>query len=134
MANNTAGSCSVGFIFNDIQTTCKAFSYIKAYACKIGQISNPMDTTELNFDHFVLVDNERGATLRFSDTQDDALHVARLTNSYISALSRPTCTYCYGTSAILCNNNIGVQLLSVSGDGQFFPFNNPLKYDEITTP
>ena len=34
-ANNTAGSCQIGFIFNDISTSdgCKAFSYVKAYAC-----------------------------------------------------------------------------------------------------
>jgi hypothetical protein len=71
MANNTAGSCNIGFIFNNIKTSdkCKAFSYIKAYACKIGQIANPMGTSKLVFQHFVLADNQRAVTLKFGDEE-----------------------------------------------------------------
>ncbi len=69
MGNNTVGSARVGFIFNNIKTygNCKAFSYLKAYGCKIGQIANPPSTTKLVFEHFVLVDNERGVTLKYAD-------------------------------------------------------------------
>lgn len=59
MANNTAGSCQVGFVFNDIPTSdgCKAFSYIKAYACEIGQTCDPPSTNRIVFSKFVLADN-----------------------------------------------------------------------------
>ncbi len=69
MGNNTVGSARVGFILNNIHTSdsCKAFSYLKAYGCKIGQIANPTSTTKLVFEHFVLVDNERGVTLKYAD-------------------------------------------------------------------
>jgi hypothetical protein len=72
MANNTVGSARVGFILNNIKASdkCKAFSYIKAYGCKIGQIANPTDTSKLIFEHFVLVDNERGVTLKYADQSD----------------------------------------------------------------
>jgi hypothetical protein len=135
MANNTAGSCQVGFIFNNIESNdiCKAFSYIKAYACKIGQISNPMDTSQLNFEHFILADNQRGATLKFGDSQDDVEHIALFSYSYITAISRPTCTYCYGSNAIPCSNNLGLRMLSVSGDGEILPTANELNFDSLVT-
>jgi hypothetical protein len=40
-SSNTAGSCNVGFIFNSISQDCQASSYLRAYACNIGQLANP---------------------------------------------------------------------------------------------
>lgn len=73
MGNNTVGSAKVGFLLNNIKSSdyCKAFSYIKAYGCKIGQIANPTDTSKLILEHFVMVDNERGVTLKFADQTDN---------------------------------------------------------------
>jgi hypothetical protein len=73
MANNTVGSAKVGFVLNNIRSSdyCKAFSYIKAYGCKIGQITNPTDTSKLIFEHFTMADNERAVTLKFADQTDN---------------------------------------------------------------
>jgi hypothetical protein len=54
----------IGFIFNTNGEKCQAFSYIKAYACQIGQISGTPQLTALIFEHFILADNGRGATLK----------------------------------------------------------------------
>ena len=39
MANNTVGSAAIGFILNAVAGKCMGFSYAKAYACSIGQIT-----------------------------------------------------------------------------------------------
>lgn len=69
-AGNTAGSCQIGFIFNNIPTPdkCKAFSYVNAYANQIGQICGPISTNRLVFNKFVMVDNQRGVTLKFGNS------------------------------------------------------------------
>jgi hypothetical protein len=122
-AGNTAGSCQIGFIFNNIPTpdNCKAFSYIKAYASEIGQICGPLSTNRLVFKNFVMVDNQRGATLKFGNGEGGSNHTGIFTNSYISAVSRPNCSQCYGNSAINCNNNIGLRLLTATGNGESLP-------------
>lgn len=116
MANNTVGSALLGFLLNNIQSSdyCKAFSYIKAYGCEIGQITNPTDTSQLIFEHFIMVDNQRGVTLKFADQTANKQHTAELSYSSISAVSRPDCQVCYGQNKLSCANNIGVQLLSVT--------------------
>jgi len=65
---NTAGSCSIGFLLTSIKSDCQAFSYLSAYACGVGQIANPPDTTTLNFTNFILADNQLGAVLRFGSS------------------------------------------------------------------
>lgn len=96
--NNTAGSCGLGYLLKGIDTSdkCQGFSYLRAYACRVGQSANPMYTSELIYQHFILVDNIRGASLNFGDDEDKVEHIGRLEYSFISALSRPTCSYCYG--------------------------------------
>lgn len=93
MANNTAGSCQIGFIFTNIAASdnCKAFSYINAYACQIGQICSPSGTTSLVFRNFILADNQRGVSLRFGIGLNLPNNTAFLSNSYITAVSRPNC-------------------------------------------
>lgn len=118
--NNTAGSCGLGYLLRGIDAPdkCQGFSYLRAYACNVGQSANPMYTTELVYQHFILVDNARGASLRFGDDEDKVEHIGRLEYSFISALSRPSCSYCYGANATPCSNFLGLQMLSVSGNGQ----------------
>lgn len=120
---NTAGSCQIGFIFNNIPTSdgCKAFSYINAYASQIGQICGPISTTSMIYKNFVMVDNQRGATLKFGHGEGTSNHTGILTNSYISAVSRPSCTYCYGDAAIPCSSSIGLRMLTVSANGESLP-------------
>lgn len=61
----------------------------KAFACSIGQICSPPGTQELHMDGFIIADCGRGVTLRFGRKGDD--QTAFFTNSYITAISRPTC-------------------------------------------
>lgn len=65
LGNNTAGSCQIGFIFNQVDGDCQAFSWIKAFACEIGQIGGPPSKLQLIYSNFILADNQRGATLKF---------------------------------------------------------------------
>lgn len=135
-AGNTAGSCQIGFIFNNIPTSdnCKAFSYINAYASQIGQICGPVGTNTLVFKNFIMVDNQRGATLKFGGPEGGSNHTGIFTNSYISAVSRPNCTQCYGSGAINCDNNIGLRLLTASSNGESLPHKFGPGFDVICKP
>lgn len=91
--DNTAGSCQIGFIFNNIAAAdgCKGFSYARAYGCQIGQICGPGGSKSIWFDNFIMVDNQRGITLKMGGSEGTTNHTALLTNSYVSTLSRPDC-------------------------------------------
>ena len=91
--DNTAGSCQIGFIFNNINAAdgCKGFSYARAYGCQIGQICGPGGSKAIWFDNFIMVDNQRGITLKMGGSEGTTNHTALLTNSYVSTLSRPDC-------------------------------------------
>lgn len=120
---NTAGSCQIGFIFNNIPTSdqCKAFSYIKVYASQIGNICGPVSTTSMVYKNFIMVDNQRGVTLKFGNGEGTSNHTGVLTNSYVAAVSRPECADCYGSGKIDCSDNIGMRLLTVSANGESLP-------------
>jgi len=120
-ADNTVGSAQIGFILNTIGQDCQAFSYAKAFACKIGQISGPMGVTTLILNHFLMVDNGRSVTLKFGDSEGRTNHTAYLYNSYISAVSRPTCAECYGPTATLCSGIHGMRMLVPSANGESTP-------------
>ena len=91
--DNTAGSCQIGFIFNNIAAAdgCKGFSYARAYGCQIGQICGPGASKAILFDNFIMVDNQRGITLKMGGSEGTTNHTAILSNSYVSTLSRPDC-------------------------------------------
>jgi hypothetical protein len=114
-ANNTAGSTPIGFIFNKIPGRCMAASGIRAYACNIGQIAGSFGVSTLMFENFMVSDSGRGVTLRFGLEGDNLTTFFR--NSYVSAISRPTCTECYGTNAIDCVSNHGVRMFTASVNG-----------------
>lgn len=117
--DNTVGSAHIGYIFNNIETPdgCKGFSYAKAYACQIGQICGPSGSTSIHFDNFIMVDNQRGVTLKMGGSEGKTNHTGLFTNSYVSAVSRPTCAECYGAGAIKCSNSIGVRGFSATANG-----------------
>jgi hypothetical protein len=108
--SNTAGSCAVGFAFNAGTESCLSAQLITAYNCKIGFIANPPSTNIIKYSQFVLADNGRAMGLRngFSASDDNT---ALLTNSWISAIARPSCDYCYGDLATDCTDNEGVRLM-----------------------
>jgi hypothetical protein len=48
-------------------------------------------------------------------------HTGTLQNSFISAVSRPTCVECYESGAIDCSDNHGIRMLSVTVNGERLP-------------
>ena len=81
-----------------------------------------------------MVDNQRGVTLKFGGSQDSSNHTGIFTNSYISAVSRPDCAQCYGNKAINCANNIGLRMLTASGNGERLPGKFGPHFDVICKP
>ena len=122
-AGNTAGSTSTAFIFQKVSGTCQAAAGIRAYASGIGQIASSVSTKELMFDNFIIADSGRGATLRFGHggRRNNEDFTGHLKNSYITAISRPSCTQCYGTGAIDCTDNFALRLLAVTVNGESLP-------------
>lgn len=81
-----------------------------------------------------MVDNQRGVTLKMGGSQATTNHTAIFSNSFVSALSRPDCNYCYGTGALKCSNNVGVRAFSASGNGELMPKKFGPGYDVICKP
>lgn len=73
------------------------------------------------YKNFLMLDNQRGVTLKFGNGEGTSNHTGILTNSYISAVSRPECADCYGSGKIDCSNTIGMRLLTVSANGETLP-------------
>jgi len=117
MGNNTVGSCLIGFIFAKISGDCQAASWIQVYACQIGQMAAPPNTNTLIYSNFVMADNQRAMSLKFGADSSTKNHTAYLYNSYITAVSRPSCAVCYGSSATICSNVVGANMFSVTANG-----------------
>lgn len=64
----------------------------------------------------MIADSVRGITLRYGSADGDDMS-AFFTNSYISAISRPECTECYGLNATNCTDGAGVRMLTVTVNG-----------------
>lgn len=45
--------------------SCIGFSGVRAYACKVGQISNSAGTNTLRLTNYIIADTFRGVSLRF---------------------------------------------------------------------
>jgi len=69
--------------------------------------------------------------MKFGDGEGNTNHTGFFRNSYISAISRPTCSYCYGIGSIPCSNVIGMRMLTVSGNGETLPKKFGKGYDTI---
>ena len=95
-----------------------AASGIKAYACGIGQITSSPGTKELEFKNFMMADCGQAVTLRFGlGGRKNHDMTGYFKDSFITAISRPSCTDCYGSDAIDCTNNQAVRMLAVTVNG-----------------
>lgn len=68
-----------------------------------------------------MADNVRGITLKHGASEGGNDHTAYLYNSYVNAISRPTCDYCYGSGAIQCSGTHGMRLFTASANGEVMP-------------
>jgi hypothetical protein len=116
--NNVVGSAEGnGYLLNRVvNDSCVGFSGVRAYACSVGQIANPPGTAQLQYSNYILADHGvRALSLRFGLAGAD--RTAILSNSYITKISRPNCTECYGSDKISCSNGEAVRLLTVTING-----------------
>ncbi len=68
-----------------------------AYSTQVGNIHDPLNGYVSKFKNFLFADNTRAMTIRLGgDIPDKTGYVY---DSYISAISRPSCTKCYGPTA-----------------------------------
>ena len=139
--NNEAGSCKVGFLLswpNSGQSGCASFSKLTAYSCDLGLMGNPANTNVLNYSQLTLADNGRALGLKHGfGTLNHDNNTGLLANSWISALARPSCTYCYGDLATDCIDNEGVRMMVSTVDGQWITpadFNYDTNFDRIVKP
>jgi hypothetical protein len=119
--NNTAGTAlEVGFLL--IRTTddaCLAYSGVRAYACKVGHVSSPPNTAQLQLSNYIIADSQRGLSLRFGLHGTD--RSAFFSDAYITQISRPTCAICYGAGKIDCSGNTALRMLAVTINGESYP-------------
>jgi len=64
-----------------------------------------------------MADNKRSITLKLGGIEGKTNHTAYVYDSYITALSRPTCSECYGPTATSCTGNQGVRMFTPSANG-----------------
>ena len=67
---------------------------VYAYACGIGNMMNPPSTVTTKHKNYIMADNVRSMTLRIGGNSDEK--TAYVYDSYISGMSRPNCSKCYG--------------------------------------
>jgi len=115
------GSANVGFILQTNGEKCQGFSYAQAFACNIGQICGPPNIDTIILTKFVMADNRRSVTLKIGASGGGTNHTAYLTNSFISAVSRPTCAECYGSGATRCTDSHGMRMFVPSANGETLP-------------
>jgi hypothetical protein len=87
------------------------------YGSQIGIIVNPFGPKALIFDKLMMADNIRSVSMKTGNVGNN--NTAIFKNSWVSALSRPSCSFCYGDSPnkTPCNGNYGVRMYMVSGNG-----------------
>jgi hypothetical protein len=118
-AGNTAGSCDIAWIFARGTGDCLAAKGVYAYASNIGHIQNPPNTVTVKFKDFILADNGRSMTIRIGGSSSEK--TGYLHDSYITAISRPTCTKCYGETATKCIGNHAIRMLTTGINGEKLP-------------
>lgn len=115
---NTAGSCTVGFMFNKLEGfECVGASKLIGYANEIGLMANPtLPLTKMIYQDVIFADNERGITLRYGHDFDDNTMVLR--NSYFAGYSRPNCPSCYAADKIsYCRNGYAIRMFAATISG-----------------
>lgn len=108
--NNTVGSSEFGWIFARGTGNCLAAKGCYAYSTQVGNIHDPQDGWVSKFKNFIIADSARAMTIRLGgDIPDKTGYVI---DSYVTAISRPTCMKCYGTTANTCKGNYGMRMLT----------------------
>ena len=76
----------------------------------------PGSHTQIIYSDMFFADNERGVTLRYAHQIDDDTMIFK--NSYVTGISRPTCTSCYGDSKInYCNGGYAIRMFTSTISG-----------------
>lgn len=130
-ANNTVGTAlEVGFLLvRSSSDDCLAFAGARAYACRVGHISSPPETTQLQLSNYIIADSQIGLSLRFGKEGTD--RSAFLSDSYITQISRPSCSVCYGANRIDCSGNHAIRMLAVTINGETYPSSFNHGYDGL---
>ena len=128
-AENTVGSSDVAFIFRGIAGDCLAISGIRAFASGNAQINNFYGPSKMIYQDYIVADCGRAAGLRFGHDGKD--QTAEFRNAFITAISRPTCSECYGPTAIDCSSNFAIRMLAVTVNGEMFPEKSGPGFDVI---
>ena len=116
--DNVAGSTQIGFILSG-DMDCAGGEKLKVYGSNIGIIANPK-AKSFTWSNLMILDTGKGLGLRFGG-YDQNVNSLTWKNSFISAVSRPTCTICYGDNATPCKNMRAVRLFTASEDTRTLP-------------
>lgn len=95
----------------------------------MGHVSSPGGTTQLQLSNYIIADSQIGLSLRFGKEGTD--RSAFLSDSYITQISRPNCTICYGANRIDCSSNHAVRMLAVTINGETYPKSFTSGFDVI---
>lgn len=125
------GSAKIGYILNTNGLQCQLFSYAKAYACTIGQICGSPGISQIILEQMLMADNGRGITLKMGASEGGTNHSAYLYNSYITAMSRPSCAECYGSGKTSCSDTHAVRMFTASANGEVMPAKFGTGFDVI---
>lgn len=117
--DNVAGSANIGFLLNG-PGDCVGGESLRAYGSLIGIVTNP-NANSFVWNDLILADCGRAIGLRFGGNDANLNNSMVWKNSYITAVSRPNCSYCYGTSTTLCQNTRAVRLLASSRNTEVLP-------------
>lgn len=88
-----AGSTKIGFLLSG-PMDCAGGEKLRVYSSQVGIVTNPKAKAFV-WNNLMIVDTGRGVGLRFGG-YDQNNNTMIWKNSFISAVSRPTCTICYG--------------------------------------
>ena len=99
---------------------CAAGEKLKVYGSKIGVVSNPK-VKSLIWSDLMIFDTARGIGLRFGGYDKNTNNSVTWRNSYVSAVSRPACSVCYGDSATPCKDMKALRLVSTTENTATLP-------------
>jgi len=90
-------------------------------------MANPPGSNEIQYKDFIVADCGRAVTLRFALKGSN--NTATFSDSFITAISRPTCTECY--PATVCSDNHAIRLLTITKGGEQLPDKSGTSFDVV---
>ncbi len=112
---NTAGSCEIGWLLSNGNSSCLGSKGLMAYSTKIGQIMNPRASMSM-FKNFIMADNNRSATFRIGGIAPQK--TGFMNDSYFTPVSRLNCPKCYGKNINYCNGSHAVRLMAMGENAE----------------